>query len=137
MQTTTTYTIIDCPECNVLFAITDQFEERRRADGNSFYCPSGHSMSYGDSLKDQLRRAKDANARLTSRLDQVKADRDQTELRRRAAVGQATKIRKRIANGVCPCCNRSFADLARHMQSKHPEYAANSKAVSPNIGTAA
>jgi hypothetical protein len=24
---------------------------------------------------------------------------------------------------VCPCCNRTFQALARHMNSKHPTYA--------------
>jgi hypothetical protein len=28
----------------------------------------------------------------------------------------------RIGNGVCPCCNRSFTNLRRHMTTKHPEY---------------
>lgn len=23
--------------------------------------------------------------------------------------------------GVCPCCNRTFSQLSRHMQSKHPD----------------
>jgi hypothetical protein len=24
--------------------------------------------------------------------------------------------------GVCPCCNRTFQQLARHMKAKHPGY---------------
>jgi hypothetical protein len=27
---------------------------------------------------------------------------------------------------VCPCCNRTFENLARHMNSKHRGYAAES-----------
>jgi hypothetical protein len=27
-----------------------------------------------------------------------------------------------VANGVCPCCNRTFQNLARHMAGKHPDY---------------
>jgi hypothetical protein len=23
---------------------------------------------------------------------------------------------------VCPCCQRSFQNLSRHMKTKHPEY---------------
>ncbi len=34
-----------------------------------------------------------------------------------------TKVKKRAANGVCPCCNRTFSDLARHMKAKHPDFA--------------
>lgn len=38
------------------------------------------------------------------------------------ARGQLTKLKRRVSNGVCPCCNRSFADLHRHMTEKHPDY---------------
>lgn len=37
-----------------------------------------------------------------------------------AARGQVTRIKNRVGNGVCPCCNRSFGNLHRHMQTKHP-----------------
>lgn len=36
--------------------------------------------------------------------------------------GHTTRIKKRIAAGVCPCCNRTFQNLARHMENKHKEY---------------
>jgi hypothetical protein len=31
-------------------------------------------------------------------------------------------MRKRIQSGVCPCCNRTFENLGRHMKSKHPAF---------------
>lgn len=31
-------------------------------------------------------------------------------------------LRNRAAAGVCPCCNRTFEQLGRHMTTKHPEY---------------
>ncbi|HEX9950777.1 MAG TPA: hypothetical protein VGB53_03340 [Rubricoccaceae bacterium] len=45
--------------------------------------------------------------------NQVEAERQ----KRRAAAqkGAHTRTKKRIAAGVCPCCNRTFQDLARHM----------------------
>lgn len=47
----------------------------------------------------------------------------ESERRAHAATkGQLTKTKKRIANGVCPCCNRSFANLERHMAGQHPDY---------------
>ena len=27
-----------------------------------------------------------------------------------------------MANGVCPCCNRSFENLRNHMHTQHPDY---------------
>ena len=31
------------------------------------------------------------------------------------------RIEKRAKAALCPCCNRSFVSLARHIQSQHPE----------------
>ncbi len=28
---------------------------------------------------------------------------------------------KRVNKGVCPCCNRTFVNLANHMKTTHPE----------------
>lgn len=36
--------------------------------------------------------------------------------------GHATRITKRAKAGVCPCCNRSFENLRRHMASQHPTF---------------
>jgi hypothetical protein len=54
----------------------------------------------------------------------LKVVKDRDAARRGAAAqkGQKTRIKNRIARGVCPCCNRSFADLGAHMQQKHPHF---------------
>jgi len=41
------------------------------------------------------------------------------------AKAAAARLQKRVANGVCPCCTRSFANLRRHMETTHPEYKAS------------
>ena len=123
MNVTTTYTIIDCSECNVLFGITGEFEQRRRTDGGTFYCPVGHAQHYRDSTEKRLAREREAHARTIARFDQVRAERDAIERSRSATRGQLTKVKNRVANGVCPCCSRTFSDLARHMTAKHPDYA--------------
>jgi hypothetical protein len=54
---------------------------------------------------------------------------NETEAERRSKAaykGQLTKVRRKVANGSCPCCNRHFENLQRHMQTKHPEYVAES-----------
>lgn len=45
----TAFTTVDCPSCYVVFAVSSEYEARMRATGSGFYCPSGHSMSYGNS----------------------------------------------------------------------------------------
>ena len=37
------------------------------------------------------------------------------------AISAKRRIEKRIHAGVCPCCNRSFPNLQRHMAAKHPD----------------
>lgn len=119
----TEYTLHTCPSCGVPFALTDGYDDRRRDDGKTFYCPNGHNLSYTDTLHKRLTAAQEALARERARHEQTRADRDAIERQRRATKGQLTRVKKRVANGVCPCCNRSFADLAAHMATRHPEYA--------------
>lgn len=41
---------------------------------------------------------------------------------RRAAEGRTRAVKRRVAAGVCPCCTRTFQNLAAHMQNKHPGF---------------
>jgi hypothetical protein len=124
---TTTYTVIDCYKCGALFAVPNDVDDELVRSGRAFYCPNGHGQSYRESTEEQLRKEREKNARITARLDQVKADRDATQRSLVATKGQVTRVKNRIANGACPCCNRTFADLAAHMATKHPKYAEPAK----------
>ncbi len=124
MPSTLAYTgklaVETCCVCSIRFAMPDDLAARARESSRvSFYCPAGHCQHYTTdtvhSLRNQVRAAE---AALVAAQDQARA----AEYRRRAAVGQLTKTRRRIANGVCPCCNRTFQNLAGHMASKHPGY---------------
>ena len=112
----------DCVSCGIAFGVPDEFDDRRRDDGKTFYCPNGHTLSYGNTLAKQLKAEREKTARLTARIDQERAERESAQRRAAAARGQVTKIKRRVGRGVCPCCNRSFADLAAHMQTKHPGF---------------
>lgn len=120
-------TVTRCAECGCNFGVPGDFLECRRGDKRDFYCPNGHVMSYRESVADQLRRERD---RLTQRLaekdDEIarqRSIRETAERQAAAARGQVTKIKNRVGHGVCPCCNRTFENLARHMASKHADYA--------------
>lgn len=39
-------TELNCCDCTVRFAVTKTFENRRRKDGRTFYCPNGHAQHY-------------------------------------------------------------------------------------------
>lgn len=108
-----------CNNCSIVFAVPEDWLANRRTDGATFYCPNGHSLVFRKTevqkLREQLQRAE---ARATHAEDQRAA----AERSRAALAGQVTKIRKRVGNGVCPCCNRSFANVHRHMRTQHPDY---------------
>lgn len=95
----------------------------------TFYCIWGHPQSYieGDSEETKLRRERDRLKQEAARLEDEKRIAWRTaaaaERRVSAAKGQITKLRKRAAAGVCPCCNRQFVDLHRHMEAKHKGFA--------------
>jgi len=90
-----------------------------REKGTSFYCPNGHSQCFTttevDRLRQQLRAVRDER-------DWAQKGRDRAQRQTAAQKGNVTKLKRRIKNGVCPCCNRSFENLARHMAGQHPDF---------------
>ena len=121
--------VLDCGECGVIFALTTDYETRRRADGKTFYCPNGHLRAWQESEADrQRKRAEQAeNALKWTRISRDAA-RDQAQAAHhsaRAYKGHLTRLRNRVAAGVCPVqtCRRNFANVKAHVANKHPEWA--------------
>lgn len=115
-------TIICCSECGIRYAVPEPWRKSRIEDKATFYCPNGHTQKYGydweaDRLRRELDRAKQNAAYLNDRIKQ-----EQNE--KIVLKGQITKLKKRVASGVCPCCNRSFVELQKHIATKHPEFRA-------------
>ncbi|MGP1254905.1 MAG: hypothetical protein ACTS10_10860 [Kiloniellales bacterium] len=120
-----------CCKCQSEFAMPLSLyraaRARRGPNGIQFYCPHGHGQHYveGESEQEKLRRQLErARQREAWHEDRVRAanERANHEAHRAAAFkGQVTKLRKRAGAGLCPCCNRHFDNLERHMASKHPE----------------
>jgi len=117
---TESFKIEHCFNCGVPFCITTELQERRLRDHKTFYCPNGHGQVYTGETKAQKLARK--VARLESEMDQKNARIERIERSRSAMKGQVTKIKNRVAAGVCPCCNRTFQNLARHMKGQHPQY---------------
>ena len=94
------------------------FQERQHRDGGevtSIYCPLGHAhvpAGKGRAAIERERREQ-LEAQLTAAQDQLAAERR-----------EAKRAVKRAAAGVCPCCQRSFVQMQRHMKAKHPEFIA-------------
>jgi uncharacterized small protein (DUF1192 family) len=69
-------------------------------------------------------KAREANeAWLRRRIVRAEADAESAKRSRNAYKGLFGRTKKRVAAGVCPCCNRTFENLARHMAGEHPGYA--------------
>lgn len=118
---------ITCAACSMTFGVPERFEANRRDDHTRFYCPAGHSnyfdgKSDADKLRDELSREQERRARLESSVEYWKGRERQKERSVRAHKGIVTKMRKRIANGVCPCCHAKFKNLRDHMREQHPDW---------------
>jgi hypothetical protein len=119
---------IQCADCGIAYLVPDRWKQARRDDHKTFWCPNGHTQYFpGETEAEKLRRERDhLKQRIAQRDDWVREERE-----RRAAVerqlaaqkGQVTKLKNRAGAGVCPCCNRTFQALARHMAAKHPQFA--------------
>ena len=122
----------ECGECGITFAAPESFWRERRNTGRGWFCPNGHSRVFRETDVEKLRKEMQAQIDRKERerawaaeaRDRYRREAEETKRRLSAAKGQLTKTKKRIAGGVCPCCNRSFSDLYRHMTVKHPDYAA-------------
>ena len=109
-----------CYKCSMAFAMPSDFKRNKLKDRSTFYCPSGHPQYYiGQTEEQRLKKELEQKAKLleaaNDRVDVVKRERDHIT---KAHV----KMRSRVMNGVCPCCNRTFQNLMSHMKSEHPEF---------------
>jgi hypothetical protein len=116
----------ECCTCHIHFAIPRDFQRRCRETRGTFYCPAGHGQAYTSSELDKVKAKLAREERWRREAEtRARAAEDQAQAASRSAAaykGQVTKIKKRVGNGVCPCCNRIFVQLARHMSTKHPDY---------------
>lgn len=94
-----------CCVCGMWFGLDSTFRQRAGDDSDVwFYCPQGHKQHFTVSKVIE------------------REQREHQERRARTYRGHLTRIRRRVGNGVCPCCKRTFKQLASHMQRQHPEY---------------
>lgn len=132
-ETHVTIAAVWCPGCGVPYGLAVSFRKQRQEDHKSWRCPNGCSLSFPVGSSDSEKRAEKAEAELEAarslarreaqRRERAEQEARISEYQRRAAKGQLTKAKKRIAAGVCPCCNRTFQNLANHMAGQHPDYA--------------
>ena len=110
---------MDCPTCGCVFAVTEEFEGRRRKDGLCFYCPSGHSITYSGTRDDELRETKTALQSARAKIMALEGEKHRLVNDLLDKVKESKRVEKRIHAGVCPYCHRHFVALERHVANKH------------------
>lgn len=112
------YVVVDCGKdgCSQHFAMSRSFYNETRRTGKSWYCPSGHSLIWkGETTEKKLEAAQARQRHLEDQLRAAEAEAESVRVR-------LLRDRQRFANGVCPRCNRTFQNVARHMATQHPDY---------------
>ncbi len=116
-----TFEELSCGQCGIKFYAPQHWVECRRDRGDhgrEFTCPNGHSRVWGTSTLDKIRQERDRLKQQTARLEDER--RDALAVAEKA-LAEARRVKKRAQAALCPCCNRHFSQLERHMKSKHPD----------------
>ncbi len=125
LETVQELTVTDCCVCGTPFAIQSTLHKHFKQTGKGFHCPNGHRLSYSESKIERLEKAL-KEERSNSEWWKGNANRrseelQQTKYKLRGTKAAYTRMKNRIAGGVCPYCNRQFENITRHMESKHSE----------------
>jgi hypothetical protein len=116
----------ECPTCGVRFAMPLNMLRTLRETKGTFYCPNGHQQSFAESSTVRLRRELEQTQERLKQAEDLAVrrgrERDQLALTKAQTLGKLKALKQRAANGFCPCCKRSFMQLARHMRTKHPAW---------------
>lgn len=117
---TLNFVLENCCNCGIPFMMPKYYNDRLvREPGTTFYCPNGHPQSYvgkteAQKLKEQMEKDRIQNEKDLEFLQNRLLD----EMNEKKVLSNQLK---RVHKGVCPCCNRSFQNLKKHIENKHPE----------------
>lgn len=107
----------ECCRCHCIFAIPLDMQQRLIKSRELFYCPAGHQQHFtGETEETKLRRELERKQR---ELEMQEANAARMKKERDQVAKAHSRMRRRVFNGVCPCCNRTFQNLMQHMQTKH------------------
>lgn len=121
---------LKCWVCGCCFAVDRSIMHNKREYNKTLYCPNGCRLGFGESPSELLR--KEYEHKLQTAKDDaewLRQDRDRKiqrieEVKKSlsATKGVVTRMKRRVSKGVCPCCNRHFRELERHMKEMHPDF---------------
>lgn len=122
-------TPITCGSCGGTYAISERYHAQRAREGGGWHCPYCQ-VSWGffgantevARLKTYLDNAQRRTEWAEASAQQERERAQRLQFKARTYKGHLTRIKNRVGQGTCPCCNRQFKDLRRHMASQHPDY---------------
>jgi hypothetical protein len=125
--------IMTCPACGITYAMPAALQSNAYDRGHRaivWYCPNGHELGYNgaseaEKAEQKAKREGERATRLQARLDQTEAALRAQKAAKTRFKNERDRDRRRVAHGVCPCCGRTFKQLARHMASQHPGFVAD------------
>lgn len=137
-QKTITMVTVSCVRCGVVFGMPSDLNQAFIDDpSKSFHCPNGHSQHYStsslDRLKKELKAANERAAHQAHMRQFAEEAQRRSEIELKKNKTKFRNIKTRVANGICPCCNRTFVNLQRHMHTKHPEFIPPEENANPPI----
>jgi DNA repair exonuclease SbcCD ATPase subunit len=131
------YTIV-CYNCGVPFMMPENLRRKFKDTGDSFYCPNGHRQYYSKTTNQdseekiqklksehekklrELREHENELRELCWKKNHAEVQLNKKSVEAKGLKAKNTRMMNRIRAGVCPCCNRHFENLERHMETKHP-----------------
>lgn len=120
-----TLVVMECGECHCHFGMSEDQYNRCLESGKTFYCTNGHPRIFArtenQKLKESLERA-ERRIRFAENATRQAQFEAYYERRSKAAVkGHLTRMRNKIANGVCPVpgCRRHFDNVQAHIRGQH------------------
>ncbi len=106
LAVTVMLTEFSCGKCGGTYAINERYRLHQYERKGFWHCP--YCQTDWGYAEGELQRVQ---KRLDAALSRENEERDAKE--------KAFRKLQRVQRGVCPHCNRSFQNLARHMACKH------------------
>lgn len=125
---TVVLTDINCGQCGGTYAINERFRKQREVYGDGWHCPycqcswGYFTNSENARLKKEIEDEKKRTQAALARANEAAVRAAQATADAAAADRKLKRHLKRTVAGVCPCCNRTFQQLQRHMKTKHPDF---------------
>lgn len=119
------FVVTTCGQCGVVYTVPEVRHDQMRAEGGYASCPNGHQWGWSPEQceRERLRRERDLLKQRVAQRDDEIAQLERLRIAAEATIATErrshTKTMRRIQGGACPCCNRFFVNVARHMESKH------------------